>query len=44
MADNIIRKKDGDEFMDCLQNREFDLIETTLMDLDHQQCLLKTDC
>jgi hypothetical protein len=27
MADNIIRKKDGDEFMDCLQNREFDLIE-----------------
>jgi hypothetical protein len=26
-ADNIIRKKDGDEFMDCLQNREFDLIE-----------------
>jgi hypothetical protein len=27
MADNIIRKKDEDEFMDCLQNREFDLIE-----------------
>lgn len=27
MADSIIRKKDGDEFMNCLQNREFDLIE-----------------
>lgn len=27
MADNIIRKKDEDEFMDCLQNREFNLIE-----------------
>lgn len=27
MAENIIRKKDEDEFMDCIQNREFDLIE-----------------
>lgn len=27
MAENIIRKKDEHEFMDCIQNREFDLIE-----------------